>query len=229
MRRPLEGTPPISCDDACHRARGSAGGTDYAVIVGTHVLAPFAGTVHHVRSTAGGTTVRLVGDNGHIGYLMHLSDYVAADGQHVAEGELIALSGGLKGAPGSGSSTGPHLHADVVVDGRLWGMEEYLAHFAVRTAGSGTPINPPEEDDMPKPIYYAPFDDSSSGRIRHGQNTPATGIRMSGVYVQVEPGGPLRELSVPEWTLRYGDPEAARAIDTLNGNAVEIIAAANAR
>jgi|GEM_PF-5824933 len=46
----------------------------------------------------------------------HLSKHFISTGP-VQAGELIGLSGGLKGAPGAGSSTGPHLHFDIKYNG----------------------------------------------------------------------------------------------------------------
>ena len=43
--RPIAGNPRISCDHGCHRRRTPpSGGTDYAVPVGTHVIAPVSVT-----------------------------------------------------------------------------------------------------------------------------------------------------------------------------------------
>ena len=48
----------------------------------------------------------------------HLSKWLVADGARVKARTPIAVSGGVKGAPGSGNSTGPHLHYEYEKDGR---------------------------------------------------------------------------------------------------------------
>src|SRR3990170_819030 len=140
---PIAGSPRVSCDNACHKARGSAGGTDYAVSVGTAGRAPFAGRAYRGYNSAAGNYLFIANPAGPIAYLMHLSSYVEGDvrGELVAERQLVARSGGAKGAPGSGSSTGPHLHAHVVDDGVLYGMEEWLA-MSNPAGDLGTPLDP---------------------------------------------------------------------------------------
>lgn len=63
-RRPLAWPPRIVCDDACHKRRGSLGGTDYAVVVGTPVYAMFSGMARYRVAGTGGWTpmIRLVDD-----------------------------------------------------------------------------------------------------------------------------------------------------------------------
>lgn len=147
-RRPLATLPRISCDDACHKARGSLGGTDYAVIVGTPVYAMFSGTAHFSTVGTGGWTLTIDRDGyPQRGQLMHLSKAngftLGGPSRHVTEGELVAWSGGARGAYGAGSSTGPHLHAHVTVNGVRYGMEEYLTN--PQWAGTGSRINQGEE------------------------------------------------------------------------------------
>lgn len=141
--RPLTGSPRISCDHACHLRRGSAGGTDYAVPVGTPVLAPFAGKVTRSTHPFGGWRVNVRNDAGHDFWGMHLSGWIDLDDDQVTELTPIAYSGGAKGHPGAGSSTGPHLHAHVTVNGVVWGMEEYLAN--PQWAGNGSALIPPRK------------------------------------------------------------------------------------
>ncbi|MBQ9246692.1 M23 family metallopeptidase [bacterium] len=43
----------------------------------------------------------------------HVSQFCVKVGQTVKKGQIIALSGGAKGAPGSGVSQGPHLHLTI--------------------------------------------------------------------------------------------------------------------
>lgn len=125
--RPLNGNPPISCNSACHVARGSAPGTDYGVSEGTVVISPFAGTVTIGFNSRAGDYTSVLSTTGIRVYLMHLKERMVTSG-FVNEGQEIALSGGAAGAAYSGDSTGPHLHADIRDSGVQWGMEEWLAH-----------------------------------------------------------------------------------------------------
>lgn len=163
-RRPLDHLPRISCDDACHKARGSLGGTDYAVVVGTPVFAMFAGIARYRVAGTGGWTITIEAPNGQVGELMHLSrsnDFVlGGPSRPVLEGELVAWSGGAKGAPGSGSATGPHLHAHVIVAGVRYGMEEYLAD--PQFAGAGTPIEEEEMSDIVNLVDESTYKDGKA-------------------------------------------------------------------
>jgi hypothetical protein len=79
------GTPLASCDNA------------------TIIVTPYNGT--------GGHTVTMVRALGIRTQYMHLSHFSVPDGYVAKQGEIIGLSGGAEGADGSGSSTGPHVHA----------------------------------------------------------------------------------------------------------------------
>lgn len=68
--------------------------------------------------------------------LAHLSKRLFADGERVRAGALIARSGGRKGAPGSGNSTGDHLHYELRWRGRLLDpMEEPMLAEAIFNGG----------------------------------------------------------------------------------------------
>lgn len=93
------------------------GGIDYAMPVGTPVLAAADGVVSTVATQPG--TSRSFGlyvvikHDGFFTKYAHLSRAMVKVGDTVRQGQTIALSGGAKGAPGAGSSTGPHLHFEV--------------------------------------------------------------------------------------------------------------------
>lgn len=104
---------PISDGWAEHRSRGSLGGIDYAVGVGTPVRATCDGRVQNIPNNGtGGHTVTLWHTNG-LGdgfrdQFMHLSQFVT-EGDY-KQGDVIGYSGGRAGSDGAGSSTGPHCH-----------------------------------------------------------------------------------------------------------------------
>jgi hypothetical protein len=92
-------------------------GIDYALPVGSPVLAASDGIVTET------------GNHNQYGYYViikhavksslygHLSRILVSKGQRVKRGEVIARSGGKKGAPGAGTSTGPHLHFELRAHG----------------------------------------------------------------------------------------------------------------
>jgi murein DD-endopeptidase MepM/ murein hydrolase activator NlpD len=92
-------------------------GTDYAMPVGTPVLAAADGIVDTVTTQAGSSRSYglyvVLRHEGFYTYYAHLSKVIVKVGDQVRQGQTIALSGGAKGAPGAGSSTGPHLHFEV--------------------------------------------------------------------------------------------------------------------
>jgi hypothetical protein len=144
----------VSCDWACHIARGSGGGTDYAVGVGTPIYASFDGVLTNrppVQYPNSGNTAILTAPNGLAFYHLHLYRFVAPGPKKL--GDLIGYTGGAYGAVGSGASTGPHLHANAYFNGAIHDVHDFFTE--TKTAGSsGTaiPVTPdvpkPKEDDM---------------------------------------------------------------------------------
>ncbi len=101
----------ITCSWECHRARGSAGGIDFGMGVGTALPACGAGTVQNIAYNGNaGHTVTIHHGEGWRSQYLHLSQFALANNTYVCAGTVVGYSGGAAGAPGSGSSTGPHLH-----------------------------------------------------------------------------------------------------------------------
>jgi murein DD-endopeptidase MepM/ murein hydrolase activator NlpD len=87
-------------------------GLDYAVPEGTPVAALNSGTVLVARPMFfEGNCVVLDHGQGLLTIYMHLSEFEVKEGEHVARGELVGLSGG------TGRATGPHLHVAVRWEG----------------------------------------------------------------------------------------------------------------
>jgi murein DD-endopeptidase MepM/ murein hydrolase activator NlpD len=86
-------------------------GTDYACPIGTAVLAMAPGKVviGHDDEWGYGTHILIDHLNGFRTLYGHLSKSLVSDGQSVAMGQEIALSGN------TGNSTGPHLHAGLLM------------------------------------------------------------------------------------------------------------------
>jgi murein DD-endopeptidase MepM/ murein hydrolase activator NlpD len=90
-------------------------GVDLAVPIGTPVHAASDGTIEKVGPYAGyGNYVRIEHGDGLATAYGHLSRFAPGikPGVHVAQGQLVAFSGN------TGRSTGPHLHFEVLTDGR---------------------------------------------------------------------------------------------------------------
>lgn len=88
-------------------------GQDIAVPVGTPIAATDGGTVTVASVQSGyGNVVYIKHDGGVESRYAHLSSFAVRPGQSVKRGEVIGRSGN------TGTSTGPHLHFEIRVDGR---------------------------------------------------------------------------------------------------------------
>jgi murein DD-endopeptidase MepM/ murein hydrolase activator NlpD len=96
-------------------------GLDLEANYGTPVHATAAGTVASASWDGGfGMKVDIDHGNGYHTWYAHLSRASVSAGERVTKGQLIALSGS------SGSSTGPHLHYQLMRDGQPIDPEPYL-------------------------------------------------------------------------------------------------------
>lgn len=88
-------------------------GVDYACSIGTTVFASSAGTVVQAGYNSGGygNNVVISHPDGRMTRYAHNSKILVHVGQHVEQGEPIALSGN------TGRSTGPHLHFEIYING----------------------------------------------------------------------------------------------------------------
>ena len=88
-------------------------GIDFAGAAGTRVLAVADGIVSHAGSDGGyGRMIEITHGNGYVTRYAHNAKLLAKPGQTVKRGDPIALMGS------TGRSTGPHLHFEVLRDGR---------------------------------------------------------------------------------------------------------------
>ena len=90
-------------------------GVDWSNAVGTPVLAAGAGSIIKAGWTAGyGEHIEIQHANGYVTTYSHLSGFARriAEGAHVTQGQVIGYLGA------TGLATGPHLHYEVIVNGR---------------------------------------------------------------------------------------------------------------
>ncbi|MBE0488684.1 MAG: peptidoglycan DD-metalloendopeptidase family protein [Halomonas sp.] len=116
-RYPFEGSYRLSSGFNPRRTHPVTGrvsphrGTDFAMPIGTPVVAPADGRVEKVANhPTAGRYVVIRHDNGYQTRYLHLSRPLVSRGDRVTMGERIALSGN------TGRSTGPHLHYEILVN-----------------------------------------------------------------------------------------------------------------
>ncbi|RUR33353.1 peptidase M23 [Vreelandella andesensis] len=116
-RYPFEGNYRLSSNFNPRRKHPVTGrisphnGTDFAMPIGTSIVAPANGRVEKVGNHhAAGRYIVVRHDNGYQTRYLHLSRPLVSEGARIEMGERIALSGN------TGRSTGPHLHYEVIVN-----------------------------------------------------------------------------------------------------------------
>lgn len=96
-------------------------GLDYAVPTGTPIKASAAGTVVQAEWAGhSGFRVKIDHGNGLETSYNHNSALKVSVGQRVERGEVVSLAGS------TGNSTGPHLHLEVIVNGKWVNPESWL-------------------------------------------------------------------------------------------------------
>jgi murein DD-endopeptidase MepM/ murein hydrolase activator NlpD len=93
---------------------------DIPVAQGSMVAAAADGIVVRVSDNGLGFNSLVIRHGGGYATLYgHVSRFLVQEGQEVRAGDPVALSGGMPGTPGAGLlTTGPHLHFEVIKDGR---------------------------------------------------------------------------------------------------------------
>ncbi|MFF3959092.1 peptidoglycan DD-metalloendopeptidase family protein [Streptomyces sp. NPDC001890] len=163
-----------------HLDRGSLGGIDYGMGVGTALPAAGAGVVINIPyNGTGGHTVTITHSDGYRTQYMHLSEFLLPDGTSVGKGDIVGRSGGAAGAPGSGSSTGPHVHWHLITPGgtRVNPLN-YLG------GGGGLPKTSTEQDGVPGPVMWQRTQNWL--RIESGYTGPIDGIPGPNTYAALQ-------------------------------------------
>lgn len=106
---------PVTCAVSFHS------GIDIACPQGSDVVSPCDGFVVAAwidKQYGGGRSVIIESKDKRVRFgFAHLSSVSVENGASVRRGQVIALSGGARGTDGAGSSTGPHLHMTVRMNG----------------------------------------------------------------------------------------------------------------
>ncbi len=138
-------------------------GVDVAAPRGTHVSAPATGTVSFVGRKFGfGLVVELRHSEGVITRYAHLTAAMVHVGDAVEKGTFIATVGS------SGITTGPHLHYEVLVNGRQ--VDPLRYRLPQSPAGDGSVSSAPAVPDAASPLV--PETSSAPATGSHEQSTP---------------------------------------------------------
>lgn len=142
---PISVTGPLPIVSPYGRRRsGNHYGIDYHCVVGTTIYMAMGGVVQRAdnrNATGWGNMIQIKHDDGAVTRYAHMSRMDVTVGSRVEIGDLIGLTGGKRGAPGAGNSTGPHLHWE-------WLPSGGSAKDGANVAGnyfSASPITPKEE------------------------------------------------------------------------------------
>ena len=98
-------------------------GIDLGIPVGTSLRAPISGLAFHDYTDTSGSILWIIDVSGKTGLairLCHLSEYKVVNGQQVAMGDVVALSGST-----GAWVTGPHLHLEVWQNNTLYKVRPY--------------------------------------------------------------------------------------------------------
>ncbi len=138
-----EGKVPLTGDADDQRDYGSHGALDYAVSVGTPILAQCDGQITQTDPVSDGECGATVlyqcactikGQPAYV-RLCHLSDYKKVKvGDRVKQGQVVALSGGDPNNPLSGRSSGPHVHLSLRIGSPNVGQSVDPKRFVSKTA-----------------------------------------------------------------------------------------------
>ena len=123
LKKPVKGGITTSGFGDTISRTASHNGHDWAVNTGTKVRAAAEGVVELAYfSGSYGYNILINHNNGFKTRYAHLSEVKVSKGEKVEQSQVIALSGS------TGFSTGPHLHFEVVKDGKRVNPIEYVSN-----------------------------------------------------------------------------------------------------
>jgi len=121
---------PNNIDHGFDEKRGNRthGGIDIPAKVGTPIKSVADGQVIAAGQLDSkcGDGISISHADGFTSSYCHLSGIKVSKGENIKQGQVIGLTGGAKGAKGSGNSGGPHLHLTLKKDGQRVDPLQYL-------------------------------------------------------------------------------------------------------
>lgn len=113
---------------------------DFGVPTNQPLHSNINGTVTWVGRKGGyGLTVEMRDAYGYTHRFAHLSSANVKPGQQIGPGKIFALTGGTRGNPNSGTSTGPHLHYQILRGTQSIHPDSYYKALAGRSAQQAQP------------------------------------------------------------------------------------------
>ena len=124
---PIKGSMKVSSSVGMRGGRLHQG-VDIVARTPTPLYSPINGTVTKAGdgwAGNGGSGVKIEG-GGQTHKFFHLSNVSVKEGQPIKQGDQFGISGGVKGAPGSGNATGPHIHWEMWMNGKPVDPTQYI-------------------------------------------------------------------------------------------------------
>ena len=94
-------------------SRGKCGDPIYAAAAGNVLKVKLTSSISKWAFGGAGNTITILHPNGVVTSYGHIQSSLVNSGDYVYQGQIIALVGGALGMPGSGNSTGCHVHFGV--------------------------------------------------------------------------------------------------------------------
>lgn len=102
---------------------------DIPVAQNSEIVSAGDGKVKKIADNGMGYSYVIIDHGGYVTLYGHITQFLVSEGMSVKEGQPIALSGGRPGTRGAGPiSTGPHLHFELIVDGKHIDPKPYLPY-----------------------------------------------------------------------------------------------------
>ena len=156
-------------------------GIDYGAKVGAPILASGSGTVIFAGLRSGyGNIIEIDHGNGLVTRYAHMSQFSVGNGATVTQGQQIGAVGA------TGNVTGPHLHFEVLRNGRQENPRAYIN----APVGTPSPVGTPTRASLmrPDPSVSAKYFEALRGNRRRGNGS---------LIMMPAPATPQQQTNVP--------------------------------
>jgi murein DD-endopeptidase MepM/ murein hydrolase activator NlpD len=147
-------------------------GVDYGVSTGTPVKSQMTGKVTYAGWQTGYGNIVIVEGNGITQKFAHLSAFSVKVGDTVSAGTVVAKSGN------TGDSTGPHLHYEVLVNGK--NVDPVSYQFMPATTSSATELL---SDNNPVDVYINKIGSGLTSGVLYGGLIILAIISLLGMFI----------------------------------------------